>query len=158
MILKQQEAIQEDIADNTELVSDILPLQSLETEFQTDEVFKSKILKLGQKYSRMTHEARQTRRKLLLPSSATDTINVMTEPEKKEKEAKAKIQTEIRMIRPDDRILLDLYGNTPKKFLNAKVKDMNKNLKPGVVIDGKGGVKRKSVASNLAPSKLRILD
>jgi len=53
MILKQQEAIQKDIADNTKLVSDVLPLQSLEAEFQTDEVFKSKILKLGQKYSRM---------------------------------------------------------------------------------------------------------
>ena len=53
LILKQQEAIQKDIADNTKLVSDVLPLQSLEAEFQTDEVFKSKILKLGQKYSRM---------------------------------------------------------------------------------------------------------
>ena len=53
LILKQQEAIQKDIADNTKLVSDILPLQSLEAEFQSDEVFKSKILKLGQKYSRM---------------------------------------------------------------------------------------------------------
>ena len=53
LILKQQEAIQKDIADNTKLVSDVLPLQSLETEFQSDEVFKSKILKLGQKYSRM---------------------------------------------------------------------------------------------------------
>jgi len=53
LILKQQEAIQKDIADNTKLVSDILPLQSLEAEFQADEVFKAKILKLGQKYSRM---------------------------------------------------------------------------------------------------------
>jgi len=53
LILKQQEAIQKDIADNTKLVSDVLPLQSLEAEFQTDEVFKSKILKLDQKYSRM---------------------------------------------------------------------------------------------------------
>ena len=53
LILKQQEAIQKDIADNTKLVSDILPLQSLEAEFQADEVFQAKILKLGQKYSRM---------------------------------------------------------------------------------------------------------
>ena len=53
LILKQQEAIQKDIADNTKLVSDILPLQSLEAEFQADEVFKAKILKLSQKYSRM---------------------------------------------------------------------------------------------------------
>ena len=53
LILKQQEAIQKDIADNTKLVSDLLPLQSLETEFQSDDVFKSKILQLGQKYSQM---------------------------------------------------------------------------------------------------------
>ena len=53
LILKQQAQIQKDIADNTKLVSDILPLQSLEAEFQADEVFKAKILKLGQKYSRM---------------------------------------------------------------------------------------------------------
>ena len=53
LILKQHEAVQKDIADNTKLVSEILSLQSLEAEFQSDEVFKAKILKLGQKYSRM---------------------------------------------------------------------------------------------------------
>ena len=46
LILKQQEAIQKDIASSTNLVSGVLPLHQLETEFQADEVFRAKILKL----------------------------------------------------------------------------------------------------------------
>ena len=46
LILKQQEAIQKDIASSTSLVSGVLPLHQLETEFQADEVFRAKILKL----------------------------------------------------------------------------------------------------------------
>ena len=83
-----------------------------------------------------------------------DTINVMfvgtsrgpmTEPEKKAREAKAKLETEIHKY-DDRRMLLDLNDNTPKKFLTSKAKDMKQ---PG---DG-GGVKRKAVASNMASSK-----
>lgn len=50
LIIKQQEAIQKDIADNTKLVSDQVPLKDLETEFQNDEAFKSKIVKLSDTY------------------------------------------------------------------------------------------------------------
>ena len=46
LILKQQEAIQKDIASSTSLVYDVLPLHQLETEFRADEVFRAKILKL----------------------------------------------------------------------------------------------------------------
>ena len=55
-------------------------------------------------------------------------LGLMTEPEKKDKEAKAKIQTEIHKY-DDRRILLDLNDNTPKKFLDSKEKDMNQDLK-----------------------------
>jgi len=51
LIIKQQEAIQKDIAENSCLVSEKLPLQQLEQEFEADPVFKSKITKLGEKYS-----------------------------------------------------------------------------------------------------------
>ena len=53
LILKQQEAIQKDIASSTSLVSGVLPLHQLETEFQADEVFRAKILKLQDKYSHL---------------------------------------------------------------------------------------------------------
>jgi len=51
LIIKQQEAIQKDIAANSCLVSEKFPLQQLEQEFEADPVFKSKITKLGEKYS-----------------------------------------------------------------------------------------------------------
>ena len=53
LILKQQEAIQKDIASSTSLVSGVLPLHQLETEFQADEVFRAKIIKLQDKYSHL---------------------------------------------------------------------------------------------------------
>ena len=53
LILKQQEAIQKDIASSTSLVSGVLPLNQLETEFQADEVFRAKIRKLQDKYSHL---------------------------------------------------------------------------------------------------------
>ena len=53
LIIKQQEAIQKDIADNTKLVSDKQSLKVLETEFSNDEVFKSKIVKLSDNYSQI---------------------------------------------------------------------------------------------------------
>jgi len=57
MILKQQEDIQKDIATNTDLVSAKHPLKQLEVDFANDEVFKFKIIKIGDKYS----EFRRTR-------------------------------------------------------------------------------------------------
>ena len=50
LIIKQQEAIQKDIAEKTKLVSDKLSLQELTKEFENDEVYKSKIVKLSEKY------------------------------------------------------------------------------------------------------------
>lgn len=79
-----------------------------------------------------------------------DTINVisngssmglLTKPEEKAREAKAKIQTEIHKCGDDKRILLDMNDNS-----NSKAKAMKQNLRP---CDG-GGVKRKAVASNMA--------
>ena len=51
LILKQQEEIQQNIAASSDLVSDKLPLKVLEEEFSNDEVYKSKIAKLSEKYS-----------------------------------------------------------------------------------------------------------
>ena len=51
LILKQQEEIQKNIAACSDLVSEKLPLKVLEDEFSNDEVFKSKIAKLSEKYS-----------------------------------------------------------------------------------------------------------
>ena len=73
-------------------------------------------------------------------------MGLMTEPEKKDKEAKAKIQTKIHKY-DDRRILLDLNDNTQKKFLNSKVKDLNQ--------DGGGGVKRKANTSNQASKQTK---
>ena len=76
-------------------------------------------------------------------------MGLMTEPEKRDQEAKAKIQTEIHKYN-DRRILLDLNDNTPKKFLDSKEKDINQDLKSDSRIDGGGGVKRKGNTSNQA--------
>jgi len=57
MILKQQENIQKDIASSTDLVSARHPIKQLEVDFESDEVFKSKVVKIGEKYS----EFRRTR-------------------------------------------------------------------------------------------------
>eukprot|EP00092_Neocalanus_flemingeri_P009600 GFUD01010332.1.p1 GENE.GFUD01010332.1~~GFUD01010332.1.p1 ORF type:complete len:709 (-),score=185.19 GFUD01010332.1:1548-3674(-) len=57
MILKQQENIQKDIASNSDLVSTKHPIKQLEVDFESDEVFKSKVVKIGEKYS----EFRRTR-------------------------------------------------------------------------------------------------
>ena len=51
LILKQQEEIQQNIAASSDVVSDKLPLKVLEEEFSNDEVYKSKIAKLSEKYS-----------------------------------------------------------------------------------------------------------
>ena len=51
LILKQQEEIQKTIAASSDLVSDKLPLKTLEEEFANDEVYRSKIAKLSDKYS-----------------------------------------------------------------------------------------------------------
>jgi len=57
LITEQSERIQADIASRTELVSSRIPLKQLEAEFANDDVFKSKIIKIGEKYS----ELRRTR-------------------------------------------------------------------------------------------------
>ena len=51
LILKQQEEIQKTIAASSDLVSDKLPLKTLEEEFANDEVYRRKIAKLCDKYS-----------------------------------------------------------------------------------------------------------
>jgi len=48
--LKQEDAIKADIASNSCLISDRLALGSLEADFNNDEVFKAKVLKLGDEY------------------------------------------------------------------------------------------------------------
>jgi len=57
LIIKQQEDIQKDIASSTDLVSARYPIKKLEVDFANDEVFKSKVTKLGETYS----EFRRTR-------------------------------------------------------------------------------------------------
>ena len=57
MILKQQEDIQKDIASSSDLVSARHPIKQLEVDFASDEVFKSKVVKIGETYS----EFRRTR-------------------------------------------------------------------------------------------------
>jgi len=57
LIMKQQEDIQKDIASSTDLVSVRYPIKKLEVDFANDEVFKSKVTKLGETYS----EFRRTR-------------------------------------------------------------------------------------------------
>jgi len=57
MIIKQQEEIQKDIANNSNLVSSRIPIKQLESDFHSDEVFRSKVVKIGDMYS----EFRRTR-------------------------------------------------------------------------------------------------
>jgi len=57
MIIKQQEEIQKDIANNSNLVSSRIPIKQLESDFHSDEVFRSKVVKIGDTYS----EFRRTR-------------------------------------------------------------------------------------------------
>ena len=57
LITEQTERIQADIASSTALVSDRLPLTTLEDDFASDEVFRSKVAKIKDKYS----EFRRTR-------------------------------------------------------------------------------------------------
>jgi len=57
LITEQSERIQADIASTTQLVSSRIPLKQLEVDFANDEVFKSKIVKIGATYS----EFRRTR-------------------------------------------------------------------------------------------------
>ena len=51
LIIKQQEEIQKDIAAKSGLVSDSLSWSNLEQEFENDPVFKSKVVKLSEKYA-----------------------------------------------------------------------------------------------------------
>ena len=57
LITEQTERIQADIASSTALVSDRLPLTTLEEDFASDEVFRSKVAKIKDKYA----EFRRTR-------------------------------------------------------------------------------------------------
>ena len=52
LIIKQQEEIQKDIAAKSCLVSESLPWTNLEQEFENDPVFKSKVVKLSEKYAK----------------------------------------------------------------------------------------------------------
>jgi len=56
-ILKQQEKIAKDIASSSALVSGRHPIKQLEVDFASDEVFRAKVVKLGEIYS----EFRRTR-------------------------------------------------------------------------------------------------
>ena len=51
MILKQQEDIQKAIANSTGLVSERFSMAQLENDFINDTVFKSKVAKLGERYT-----------------------------------------------------------------------------------------------------------
>ena len=57
LIIKQQEDIQKDIASSSDLVTTRFPVKQLEDDFANDDVFKSKVIKLGEIYS----EFRRTR-------------------------------------------------------------------------------------------------
>ena len=57
LITEQTEKIQADIASSTALVSDRLPLTTLEEDFASDEVYRSKVAKIKDKYA----EFRRTR-------------------------------------------------------------------------------------------------
>ena len=52
LIIKQQEEIQKDIAAKSCLVSESLSWTNLEQEFENDPVFKSKVVKLSEKYAK----------------------------------------------------------------------------------------------------------
>jgi len=57
LIIKQQEDIQKDIASSSDLVTARFPIKQLEVDFANDDVFKSKVVKIGESYS----EFRRTR-------------------------------------------------------------------------------------------------
>lgn len=57
LITEQTERIQADIASSTNLISERIPLKQLQIDFANDEIFKSKIVKIGDAYA----EFRRTR-------------------------------------------------------------------------------------------------
>ena len=49
LIQEQSDKIAKDIAAATHLISDRIPLAQLETDFANDEIFKSKVVKIGER-------------------------------------------------------------------------------------------------------------